>query len=112
MLQNEILVAKIGFDPAENEPWKEWCVVRANPPPLPEQLVGVLEEAADLRDESFGAISSSKFPFKLMSASFQCKHSQMSGEKCSLSVHGSGRQAAGHRPPRPLSGGAGSGQAL
>ena len=27
MLQNEALVAKIGFDPAENEPWKECYVV-------------------------------------------------------------------------------------
>ena len=27
MLQNEYFIAKIGVGTAENEPWKEWCVV-------------------------------------------------------------------------------------
>ena len=30
MLQNAYLDAKIGVDPAENEPRKEWCVVAEN----------------------------------------------------------------------------------
>ena len=48
MLQNEALVAKIGFDPAENEPWKEWCVVAV-------QLCGDGGEAQLREGEGAGA---------------------------------------------------------
>ena len=60
MLKNAALDAKIGVDPAENEPPKECCVVASSP------LVEPLEQRVDLRRGAWARASDSgRFGFQV-----------------------------------------------